>query len=142
LDIEDPQRRPLHPTDPDARLTGAIDNVRDKPVIIYTSISMWASLMDESLTFPDYPLWDARWGPQSYLNAIRQYQGTTQLHGITADLNVADLDRLGIPTEPPPDAQEELERLRRQLEDMKATAATVATLARSVVDALEQLSER
>lgn len=149
-DIEDAQRRPLHPVDPDARLHNALVNIGHPIMPIYTSRSMWADVMRESTAFAHLPLWDARWSAQQRLDdgwvpyggwwecAMRQYQGTTIIHGITVDLNVADLDRLGVAEPPPDDGQAELERLRRQLQDIKAAAGQAGTLAQSVADSLRR----
>lgn len=148
MDIEDEDRRPLHPTDPDARLMDAIDNVPDKPVWIYTSLGMWPPMMGDSCTFPDYPLWDARWSPPEGLDggfvpyggwsecAMRQYQGTTLIHGISADLNVADLARLGLEVDPCAALRAERDALLGQLEQARMLGRSAASTLQTIVNSL------
>jgi hypothetical protein len=115
-DIEDPQRRRLHPTDPQGRLRNAIAQLGSAKVVIYTSRSMWPPIMADSHKFAQYPLWDADYDRGEDLDAtfvpyggwtqraMLQYQGTTTVTDISADLNVADLERLDISTVPQPAA--------------------------------------
>jgi hypothetical protein len=114
LDIEDPQHRRLHPTDPQGRLQNAIAQLGSAKVVIYTSRSMWTPIMAGSTAFAGCPLWDADYDRGEDLDAtfrpyggwtsraMLQYKGTTAVAGISADLNVADLERLGITAGPAP----------------------------------------
>lgn len=154
MDIEDEDRRPLHPTNPDARLMDAIDNVRDKPVWIYTSFDNWIHIMRYSEAFCDYPLWDGRWGFTDGLDdywrpygawdrcAMRQYCGTTMIHGISVDLNVADLARLGLEDDPCAELRSERDALLGQLEQGKMLTRSAGTTLKTIADSLRDWSER
>jgi hypothetical protein len=114
LDVEDPQHRPLHPSHPEQRLENAIGHVEEKRAVIYTSRSMWPALMKGWEAFAWLPLWDASYdlGDELDVNftpyggwtrrAALQYQGTTNRYGISCDLDVVDLERLGFEEEPEP----------------------------------------
>ncbi len=152
MDIEDEDRRPLHPDDPDARLADAIANVGDKDVWIYTSLDNWTHIMRGSERFAHYPLWDGRWGPTDGLDdafvpyggwtrcAMRQYQRTTLLHGISADLNVASLARLGIAEDPQEELREEVERLRKWREAASIVLTAQAAKAEEIAATLRQVA--
>lgn len=111
-DIEDPQRRRLHPINPEARLGDALAHLHGVRKAIYTSRSMWGPIMANTTVFKSIPLWDADFDRGEDLDAtfrpyggwteraMLQYKGTTDVHGISADLNVADLERLGIAPAP------------------------------------------
>ena len=118
LDIEGDKL--LHPTDPKARLSdaihnaGVVDRLEDRPVVIYTSVSKWKTVMDNAPGFNYYPLWDARYDELPDLDAnwvpyggwegraIKQYsQNRIVAGGISADLNVVHLGRLFGTSEPP-----------------------------------------
>lgn len=105
LDIEGDEL--LHPTDPCGRLANAVSNVKDKPVVIYSSLNMWGICMRNDACFQHLPLWDARYDniPELDTNWVpyggwekragKQYKGTTTVPGgFSADLNVVDLGRL------------------------------------------------
>lgn len=152
MDIEDEDRRPLHPDSPDARLMDAISNVQDKPVWIYTSLDNWIHIMRHSEAFSDYPLWDARWGSTDGLDdgwvayggwgccAMRQYQNTTLVHGISADLNVADLARLGLEDDPCAELRSERDALAGQLEQGRMIARSAGSTLQTIADSLRDWS--
>lgn len=133
MDIEDARGRPLHPTKPKERLGDAISHVKDKPVVIYSSLSMWSKVMRGALGFEQYALWDARYDELAELDtnwvpyggwkqrAMKQYKGTTLVAGnISADLNIGDLGRLGL-SEPAP--QPEIEVLKQMIQELEALLA-------------------
>jgi hypothetical protein len=114
LDVEDPQHRPLHPSHPEQRLEGAVAQVSEKMVIIYTSRSMWPVLMQRWTAFAWLPLWDASYdlGDDLDVNftpyggwsqrAALQHEGSGTRYGIWSCADVADLERLGIAEEEEP----------------------------------------
>jgi GH25 family lysozyme M1 (1,4-beta-N-acetylmuramidase) len=117
----------LHPTLWEERLEDAISHIQDKPIVIYTSKSMWDVVMAGVSEFEDFPLWDAKYDNLPDLDAnwvpyggwkeraMKQYQGTTSVPGnISADLNVAHLGRLF------PKQEADIEDLRRLLAERDA----------------------
>ena len=102
----------LHPVLWEERLEDAISHIKDKPIVIYTSQTMWVVVMGNVSEFEDFPLWDAKYDKLADLDANwvpyggwtcragKQYQGTTIVPGgISADLNIVHLGRLFPKTE-------------------------------------------
>lgn len=114
LDIE--SETLLHPTAPLTRLADAISNIKDKPVVIYSSKYKWEKSTGNTIGAWALPLWDARydelpeidknWVPYGgwTQRAIKQYkQNCIVAGGISADLNVVHMGRLFGETPPPPE---------------------------------------
>lgn len=132
VDIEDEQLRPLHPTDSRGRLANAISHIKDKPVVVYTSGRMWGKVMGNMGGFEQYPLWDAQYDKKAELDvgwvayggwrerAMKQFQGTTQVAGISVDLNIGHLGRLGLS---PPAPEPAPEVLKQRIQELEALAA-------------------
>jgi GH25 family lysozyme M1 (1,4-beta-N-acetylmuramidase) len=104
LDVEDEE----HHIGPPAIVTltkraAGFCEVEGLPWGIYSSRSKWLKLTNDSQEFLGAPLWDANYRPEREIDdyyvpyggwirpLIHQYQGTTDLCGVTVDLNWADL---------------------------------------------------
>jgi hypothetical protein len=152
LDIEDEDRRLLHPTDPEGRLAGAVHHIPDKPVAIYTNASYWVPMMRGSTAFSYLPLWEGNWHGVPELDhnfhsfggwsgrAALQYQGTTTIQGFAADLNVVDPELIMGDVDPCAAVREQRDRLERQLEDFQHQAEQAAGLAGSLEDTLYRMA--
>ena len=143
--------KPLHPTDPVARLKDAISHITDKPVVIYSSRHMWNVVMGGASGFQQYPLWDARYDGKPELDtnwipyggwvqrAIKQYKGTTTVpNGISADLNVVSLKRLSLNAEEPPQEPSiDIEAIRKEAKATKTLAEGIIGRAEAIENLLE-----
>lgn len=146
MDIEGDEK--LHPEAPAARLHNAISNVKDKPVVIYSSAYMWGKVMGKSTALSQYPLWDARYDELPELDtnwvpyggwiqrAMKQYQGTTSVAGISADLNVVHLGRLRETSSPDP-----IQEAINLIEDVEAKVSGIKQLAESAEENLKDAKE-
>lgn len=154
MDIEGDEL--LHPTDPCGRLANAISHAQDKPIVIYTSKYMWEICMGNTHTFSEYPLWDALYDENADLDAgwipyggwemraIKQYQGTTDIAGISADLNVLDWERLALDEkpEPPPPQPDPIQEALTEIAKAKANVEGMGHLRELAIESLEIAEEK
>lgn len=76
----------------------AVDACAGHPVGIYTSRYKWQAITGDTNAFAHLPLWDAWYGHEDIEDfvpyggwsrcEVRQHQGTTNLEGVSVDLNV------------------------------------------------------
>ena len=102
---------------------------------IYTSISMWGDIMQDSHAYAHLPLWDANYGSENAAfhayggwlqRAMHQYAGSVDVGGLNVDLNTI--------TEEPMTAQEkaEFDALKATVVDIRSNLNDLANVTDSL----------